>query len=115
MDTQPVDLTGYSNKDNVWACDELTKLVNERISSMPDRPQNIAVLLSWSDDEDASIESGFAGTGAAYDVLALKWLDRPFRLFSFALAPESDLPIGDFVIRLSKVRFSVSGHSKGTT
>jgi hypothetical protein len=76
-----VNLDNYPNKEAIWGNDEITKIIQGRVSDMPDLPKQVAIILSWSDAEDESIKQAFGDTGAIYDLLALKWLGKPFRLF----------------------------------
>jgi hypothetical protein len=101
-----VDLENYPNKESVWGYDEITKIIQQRVSTMPDLPRQVAIILSWSDSEDESVKQTFGDTGAAYDVLALKWLDKPFRLFFLSLAPDSPLRADRFLDLLCNASFS---------
>lgn len=101
-----IDLGHYPNKDNVWGYDTLTRLIQERVETMPDLPKRVAILLSWTDADDASIHAQFDRFGAAYDVLPLKWMDRPLRLFFFALFPDSAMSGDDFLDALAETSFA---------
>jgi hypothetical protein len=101
-----VDLENYPNKDAVWGYDEITKIIQDRVSKMPDLPQQIAILLSWSDSEDESIKHTFENSDALYDILALKYLGKPFRLFFLSLAPDSPLRADRFLDALCDASFS---------
>ena len=101
-----MDLEHYHNKEAVWGYDELTQSIQERIDNMPDLPRHVAVLLTWSDEEDETIYSVFRDTGAIYDVLALQWIGKPLRLFFLALEPDSPLGHGAFLAGLVAAKFS---------
>ena len=101
-----LDLEGYSNKANVWGYDELTHMIQQRVGTMPDLPKRVAILLSWTESDDASIRAQFGSFGAAYEVLALKWLDLPLRLFFFALSPDSAMGGDDFLDALAGTAFA---------
>ena len=100
------ELDGYPNRDAVWADDDLTQLIQERIDTMPDMPEHVAILLSWQDSDDDSIISQYQASGAFYDELALKWLGKPLRLFFLALDPDSSLSVGEFFGKLPQTSFS---------
>lgn len=101
-----MNLENYPNKEAVWGYDEITRLIQSRIETMPDLPKRVAVVLSWSDDDDKAIQKSFASSGGAYDILAMKWLDKPFRLFFFALSPDSPMNGDDFLDALTASAFA---------
>lgn len=101
-----MNLDNYPNKEAIWGNDEITKIIQGRVSDMPDLPKQVAIILSWSDAEDESIKQAFGDTGAIYYLLALKWLGKPFRLFFLSLAPDSPLRADRFLDALCSISFS---------
>jgi hypothetical protein len=99
-------LEDYFNKDNVWRYDEFTKLIDDTIRTMPDLPKQLAVILTWTDEEDASINANFKSSGGIFGVHSLKFMGKPFRLFFVAMNPDTDCSWEDFMTGLLKTRFS---------
>jgi len=105
-----MDLRNYPNKEAVWGLDQMTQEIQKHLDGMPDLPDQIVVILTWSDEEDQSVLKVFANTGAFFNSFVMKWLDKPFTLFLADVTADSPMSFGDFYERLLRTKFSECFH-----
>ena len=105
-----MDLKNYPNKEAVWGLDDMTQEIQKHLDGMPDLPDQVVVILTWSDEEDQSVLKEFTNSGGFFNSLPMKWLDKPFTLFLGDVSSDSPMTFGDFYERLLRTNFSECFH-----
>jgi hypothetical protein len=64
-----------------WGHDELTKTIDQHVSSMPDRPPVVVAVIVWGHESDQANAEALRPLAPQYfSTQALLWLDRPVRI-----------------------------------